>query len=126
MGDDTLASIEHIDGGEGSDTLIGNSASNDIDGFGGNDHIEGRAGDDFLNGGSGTDSINGGPRWRHLSTWRDRSQLRVQLTEGAHGSHNFPRAAERDGAESLRGEPSGDCLSSNRGRGTKNGNHRKE
>ena len=59
-GSDTLASIEHIDGGEGSDTLIGNGAPNEIHGFGGNDQIEGRAGDDLLNGGHGTDSINGG------------------------------------------------------------------
>ena len=102
-GGDTLASIEHIDGGEGSDTLIGNSASNDIDGFGGNDHIEGRAGDDFLNGGSGTDSDQRRSRWRHLSTWRDRSQLRVQLTEGAHGSHNSPSSRARRRGESARG-----------------------
>jgi len=57
---DTLASIEHIDGGEGSDTLIGNGAINEIDGFGGDDHIEGRSGGDLLKGGRGTDSINGG------------------------------------------------------------------
>jgi Ca2+-binding RTX toxin-like protein len=59
-GSDLLASIEHIDGGEGADTLIGNGAPNEIHGFGGNDQIEGRAGDDLLNGGHGTDSINGG------------------------------------------------------------------
>ncbi len=38
-GSDTLVSIEHIDGGEGSDTLIGNGAPNEIGGFGGDDQM---------------------------------------------------------------------------------------
>ena len=50
------ANIENATGGNGNDTLIGNSLGNWIEGGNGNDTIEGGGGNDTLNGGSG-DSI---------------------------------------------------------------------
>ncbi len=60
IGADTLRSIEHVNGGEGSDAIIGNSASNRLDGRGGADTLRGNDGDDELIGGAGDDSLNGG------------------------------------------------------------------
>jgi Ca2+-binding RTX toxin-like protein len=58
-GDDTLAAIEGLDGGEHGDTLTGNGSSNSLHGLGGNDDLRGGAGDDFVNGGAGNDSLRG-------------------------------------------------------------------
>ncbi|MCZ8276209.1 MAG: right-handed parallel beta-helix repeat-containing protein [Microcystis sp. LE19-4.1E] len=43
-------------GGDGDDSLIGNTADNQLDGGTGNDTLEGGAGNDTLNGGAGTDT----------------------------------------------------------------------
>jgi Ca2+-binding RTX toxin-like protein len=65
-GSDTLANIEHIEGSDHDDTLIGNAASNalfagegndTVSGDDGNDLLFGREGDDALDGGSGEDLI---------------------------------------------------------------------
>ncbi len=48
-----------LNGGSGSDVLIGGAGSDAIDGNGGNDYIAGRADADFLDGDSGEDHILG-------------------------------------------------------------------
>jgi len=54
---DTLLNMENIIGGEGDDTLLGDSSVNDIDGGAGDDVIDGGAGDDMIDGGAGNDTI---------------------------------------------------------------------
>jgi Ca2+-binding RTX toxin-like protein len=56
IGNDTLVDIENVIGGQGSDTIIGNSAANVLEGGAGGDILMGLGGDDTLDGGSGTDT----------------------------------------------------------------------
>lgn len=65
-GSDTLANIEHVEGSNHDDTLIGNAGPNalfaglgndTLSGGDGNDMLFGREGDDALDGGSGEDLI---------------------------------------------------------------------
>ena len=53
---DNVINTENIIGGNGNDTLTGNSAGNIIRGLGGNDTIAGGAGPDLIDGGGGTDT----------------------------------------------------------------------
>jgi Ca2+-binding RTX toxin-like protein len=53
---DNVINTENIIGGNGGDTLTGNSAGNIIRGLGGNDTIAGGAGPDLIDGGGGTDT----------------------------------------------------------------------
>lgn len=55
-GRDTLRSIENLKGGDGDDTLTGNSGANTLSGGDGNDTLRGGGGDDFLDGGADTDT----------------------------------------------------------------------
>ncbi|MEM9217619.1 MAG: choice-of-anchor L domain-containing protein [Cyanobacteria bacterium P01_F01_bin.150] len=60
-GEDTLISIEQIEGSEHNDTITGNNDADDvIDGLAGDDVINGGVGNDFLIGGAGADTIDGG------------------------------------------------------------------
>ena len=52
--------IENATGGDGSDTLVGNSVDNLLLGRGGDDVIDGYAGNDTLRGGDGNDTLRGG------------------------------------------------------------------
>jgi serralysin len=52
--------IENAIGGDGNDTIFGNSVGNTLEGRAGNDVLNGRAGDDTLNGGLGADTMTGG------------------------------------------------------------------
>jgi Ca2+-binding RTX toxin-like protein len=49
----------NIDGGEGNDTLWGESFTDTLNGGGGDDHLHGQGADDVLNGGDGNDTLNG-------------------------------------------------------------------
>jgi Ca2+-binding RTX toxin-like protein len=57
--DDTLVSIENLNGSNYADRLYGNSLDNVLKGNGGNDAIYGGSGDDDIYGGSGNDYLNG-------------------------------------------------------------------
>jgi serralysin len=52
--------IENAAGGNGNDTIRGNSAANLLEGNGGNDILDGGNGDDLLRGGAGDDILQGG------------------------------------------------------------------
>ena len=52
---DTLATIENLFGGSGSDTLTGSSSANVLKGGSGSDRLIGGLGNDSLDGGTGTD-----------------------------------------------------------------------
>ena len=56
---DTLTAVEHLQGGSGADTLIGDGADNRLQGGGGADRLSGGDGDDTLAGGAGNDSASG-------------------------------------------------------------------
>lgn len=59
-GDMIAADVEAIEGGRGSDVLVGNAGPNVIRGGAGDDRIEGRDQGDQLDGGSGDDDVAGG------------------------------------------------------------------
>lgn len=59
-GIDTLASIENVMGGNGSDVLYGSNAANVLSGGNGNDKLYGRGGKDILIGGDGNDVLDAG------------------------------------------------------------------
>ncbi|MEX2237744.1 MAG: hypothetical protein WEB00_09445 [Dehalococcoidia bacterium] len=59
--EDSLTSIENLEGSPQGDTLIGGVGGNRIDGNGGDDEIGGVFSNDTLNGGAGNDNIDGGP-----------------------------------------------------------------
>ena len=69
-GEDTLTSVENLEGTEGPDVLRGNSASNRLESGLGDDVVEGRGGDDRLDTGgddtldirdAGPDAVDCGP-----------------------------------------------------------------
>jgi Ca2+-binding RTX toxin-like protein len=55
-GNDTLASIENVEGGLGDDVIRGDDGANRLLGGDGDDRLAGRGGDDFLDGGTGSDT----------------------------------------------------------------------
>lgn len=57
---DTLVSIENVDGGGFNDLIVGNGVGNFLQGQGGIDTLNGGGGDDTLQGGSGDDTLDGG------------------------------------------------------------------
>ena len=59
-GEDTLISIERLEGSGHSDILSGDGGTNHIHGSAGNDILFGRGGNDWVNGGSGDDILEGG------------------------------------------------------------------
>ncbi|MCF8479306.1 MAG: FecR domain-containing protein [Rhodospirillum sp.] len=103
---DVLYGLEHVLGGDGSDSITGNAANNilqggaggddTLDGAGGTDTLEGGSGNDSLvystgndryRGGDGTDTIlvRGGTTLNLASTWYTEisSMERLELGEGA-------------------------------------------
>jgi serralysin len=58
--EDTLISIEHLQGSRHDDYLLGNADYNKLQGEGGNDTLKGFGGHDELYGGSGHDTLHGG------------------------------------------------------------------
>jgi len=59
-GSDTLANIEHIEGSDHDDMLIGNAGSNALFAGEGNDTVSGGDGNDLLFGREGDDAVDGG------------------------------------------------------------------
>jgi Ca2+-binding RTX toxin-like protein len=57
---DTLQSIENVLGGNGDDTIIGDSLTNVLRGNAGIDLLDGGLGNDVIGGGAGADFLNGG------------------------------------------------------------------
>jgi Ca2+-binding RTX toxin-like protein len=57
---DTLFSIEHVDGSDFADVLIGTAVDNKLIGNFGDDQLFGGAGNDLLDGGEGNDLLRGG------------------------------------------------------------------
>ncbi|MDD3157093.1 M10 family metallopeptidase, partial [Anaeromusa sp.] len=57
---DARSLIENAVGGNGNDTLTGNSVGNRLEGGNGADFLQGMAGSDLLYGGSGADTLDGG------------------------------------------------------------------
>ncbi|PTL58299.1 MopE-related protein [Paraconexibacter algicola] len=58
---DRLVAIESVIGGDGNDTLTGNTVANRLVGGPGSDSIAGGTGADTLDGGDGADTLDGGP-----------------------------------------------------------------
>ena len=62
---DDVLNAEHVIGGNGNDTLVGNASPNTLRGLLGNDRLFGLDGDDTLIGSEGTDFADGGPGVDH-------------------------------------------------------------
>jgi Ca2+-binding RTX toxin-like protein len=62
---DDVLNAEHVIGGNGDDTLVGNASPNTLRGLLGNDRLFGLDGDDTLIGSEGTDFADGGPGVDH-------------------------------------------------------------
>jgi Ca2+-binding RTX toxin-like protein len=62
---DAVLNAEHVIGGNGNDTLVGNASPNTLRGLLGNDRLFGLDGDDTLIGSEGTDFADGGPGVDH-------------------------------------------------------------
>ena len=60
IGTDTLANIENVIGGSGSDDITGDGLANSLNGGGNNDTLRGEGGNDTLSGGIGDDDLFGG------------------------------------------------------------------
>ena len=58
--DESTNDFENIQGGSGSDSLVGNSGKNEINGGDGNDYMIGGNGNDTLRGDLGSDTMHGG------------------------------------------------------------------
>ncbi|MGK9237270.1 hypothetical protein [Inquilinus limosus] len=56
---DTYSGVEHVEGSDYGDALLGDGAANRLVGGEGDDRLSGHAGDDVLYGGAGTDQLNG-------------------------------------------------------------------
>jgi Ca2+-binding RTX toxin-like protein len=59
-GNDTLVSVESVQGSPHDDTLLGHDEEDDLYGNLGSDVIDGRGGNDYLLGGPGDDGVDGG------------------------------------------------------------------
>ncbi len=77
VAEDTLAGIENLTGGSGSDTLVGNQAANVLMGGNGNDTLRGGLGFDTLDGGANTDTAD----------YSDRTQQVALELNGATGTN---------------------------------------
>lgn len=53
IAEDMIRNIENVQGGSGSDTLVGDNQANELRGLGGNDVLKGGDGNDVLDGGTG-------------------------------------------------------------------------
>jgi Ca2+-binding RTX toxin-like protein len=62
---DDVLNAEHVIGGNGNDTLVGNASPNTLRGLLGNDRLFGLDADDTLIGSEGTDFADGGPGVDH-------------------------------------------------------------
>jgi Ca2+-binding RTX toxin-like protein len=58
--EDTLVSIENVDGTAGADAITGDGLANRLAGGAGDDRLRGEGGDDVLQGGAGRDILDGG------------------------------------------------------------------
>lgn len=55
---DSVSAVEHVTGGSGPDSLVGNAAANELRGGPGDDMLVGNGGDDLLDGGADADTAN--------------------------------------------------------------------
>jgi Ca2+-binding RTX toxin-like protein len=60
-GNDAVAEVENVLGGQGGDTLRGDAQANVLEGRGGADDLFGEGGGDQMSGGLGGDDLDGGP-----------------------------------------------------------------
>jgi len=110
---DVLRNLEHVVGGSGNDTILGNSGSNSLSGGDGDDVLRGRGSNDSLYGGNGFD----------VASFEDYSSVSVALAASSfvanvtvtHVSGTVPISAAMQFAsiEGLLGTNTNDTLSGN-------------
>ncbi|OQP88299.1 hypothetical protein BTR14_02345 [Rhizobium rhizosphaerae] len=79
--DDPRSLIENVEGGSGSDVIIGNRANNQLAGGKGDDKLSGLEGDDVLIGGLGKDRLDGGAGSDTASYARASAGVKVDLAK---------------------------------------------
>jgi Ca2+-binding RTX toxin-like protein len=78
-GEDTLINIEHLIGGFGNDTFLGDSRNNTLIGGEGADSLSGGGGADLLSGGPGQDWMDGGAGFDRVDYSTEGSGISVVL-----------------------------------------------
>ncbi len=128
-GNDTLIAIENIHGGNGDDSLLGDSLGNSLAGGAGDDTLLGNSGNDTLLGQAGNDSLVGGSETSDWVSYVSASgtvtiDLAAGITSGAEG---IDALAGIEGAlgsnfdDSLLGDSLSNILSGGNGRDTLDG-----
>ena len=110
-----------IDGGSGSDVLIGGSGADLIDGGEGNDVLIGNAGGDTLNGGDGSDTASYSERTAPVSLSLDSQPNDGETGEGDAINDDVERLIGGAGNDTLTGNDQNNVLIGNAGDDTLNG-----
>jgi Ca2+-binding RTX toxin-like protein len=79
---DKLRNIEHIEGSNFDDRLLGDKSSNTLEGLRGNDTLEGGGGDDILLGGIGADRLDGGSGRDWTGYVASSAEVKINLETG--------------------------------------------
>ncbi|NJB67268.1 Ca2+-binding RTX toxin-like protein [Desulfobaculum xiamenense] len=117
-GNDYLVSIEHADGSNFDDVLVGNDANNRLMGRDGNDLLVGGAGADTLDGGEGADTFfygdiaDGGDMLEYFSSGEDVLEFLASAFGLPEGALNVAKFVNVDGTydPGLSGDVDGPCF----------------
>ena len=128
VAEDLVLNVEHVIGGAGDDTLIGDDGWNYLLGGGGDDSVSGGAGNDTLVAGQGEDTLDGGAGFDTADFSSSTANLHVNLTAGRETLDtksilvNIEAAIGGSGDDVLTGEASGNWLDGRAGDDTIRGN----
>lgn len=102
--EDTIASIENINGGSNDDKIVGDGFANTLVGNGGNDNLKGKDGNDMLFGVNGRDKINGGRDDDTLSGGKKKDNLKGGQGDDAFLFDVKPKGKHADKIKDFKGK----------------------
>lgn len=118
---DVLSGIEHVNGSDFADVLIGNGGVNVLVGEDGDDDLSGGLGNDILRGGAGADRLDGGAGVDWIQYTGSDAGITIDLTETDGFQSASGGDAEGDvisGFERVNGSKHDDVLTGNNGANT--------